>query len=91
MKNFETFEENSTAVAKNLEGFCQEVRKYLAEEANKEAVSDLFHLGLTSTVALHGHPGKREICTHVSVMYSCPFPSRLMTVLRRTHVRNVKL
>jgi len=39
-------------VAKNLEGFCQEIRKELAEEANKEAVSDLFYLGLTSTVAL---------------------------------------
>ena len=26
-----------------------------------------------------GHPGKREICTHISVMYSRPFPSLLMT------------
>ena len=37
----------STVVAKNLEGSAE-----LAEEANKEAVSDLFHLGLTSTVVL---------------------------------------
>ena len=36
-------------------------------------------------------PGKREICIHVSVMYSHPFPSMLMTVLRRIHVRNAKL
>jgi len=31
--------EYSTVVAKNLEGFCQEIRKQLAEEANKEEVS----------------------------------------------------
>ena len=37
----------STVVAKNLEGSAE-----LAEEANKEAVSDLFHLGLASTVVL---------------------------------------
>ena len=55
-------------------------------------VNDLrFHLGPTSTVAflllwLHDHPKKREICTHVSVMYTPPFPSMLMTVLRRIHV-----
>jgi len=42
----------STVVVENLEGFCQEIRKYLAEEAYKEVVSNLFHLGLTSTVAL---------------------------------------
>ena len=62
----------STVVAKNLEGLCQEIRKYLAEEASKEAASDLFHLRLTLTVVflllwlhlgLHGHPGKCEICT----------------------------
>ena len=39
-------------MVKNLEDFYLEIRKLLAEEANKEAVSDLFHLGLTSTVAL---------------------------------------
>ena len=27
MKNFEIYEEYSTVVAKNLEGFCKEIRK----------------------------------------------------------------
>jgi len=40
MKNFENSRKYSTIAVKNLE-----------EEANKEVVSDLFHLGLTSTVA----------------------------------------
>ena len=54
--------------------------------ARKQLASDLFYLGLTSTVALLSpvtawSSWKAEICTHESVMYSCPFPSMLMTVL----------
>ena len=62
MKNFELFEEIFHSGGEEpVDGFCQEMRKWLAEKPNKEAVSNLFHLGLTSTVALllqwqlHGH------------------------------------
>ena len=39
------------------------------EEANKEATSDLFHLGVrfncSSSPPMTGQPEKREICTHI--------------------------
>ena len=50
MKKFEILFHSSGE--EYLEGFCQEIRKSLAEEASKEAVSNLFHLGLTSIAAL---------------------------------------
>ena len=88
----------SSAVTKNLEGFwnARGLGSNLQKKLTRKRLATHFisALGLISTVALllpappvTGHLGK--LLTLVSVMYSCPFMSLLMTVPKTIHVRSI--